>query len=146
MGWVVNVTLRPLYPRERASTQYIGGWVGPRTGLEEYGKPRPHRDLDPRTVQPVVIRYTDWAITISTYNRTAAKYLLKANSKFAVLNLCFSCKDAIWGMKLSTHLLVVPTLRISGATHLLFPHAFMPRTGKILKHNKSVLMLNVHQY
>jgi hypothetical protein len=28
MGWVVNATPRPLYPRERPGTHYIGGWVG----------------------------------------------------------------------------------------------------------------------
>jgi len=49
-------------------------------------------------------------------------------------------------MKLSAYLHVVPTLRISGATHLLLTHAFMAWTGQILKHSKSVLMLNVHQY
>ena len=34
MGWVVNATLRLLYPPERAGTHCIGGWVGPRGGLE----------------------------------------------------------------------------------------------------------------
>ena len=32
-------------PRERAGTHCIGGWVGPRTGLDGYGKSRPHRYL-----------------------------------------------------------------------------------------------------
>ena len=32
--WVVNVTLRLLYPRERPGTHCIGGWVGPRACLE----------------------------------------------------------------------------------------------------------------
>jgi hypothetical protein len=32
--WVVNFTLRPLYPQRRIScTHWIGGWVGPRVGL-----------------------------------------------------------------------------------------------------------------
>jgi hypothetical protein len=31
---VVNVTLRPLCPRERKGTDCIGGWVGPRAGLD----------------------------------------------------------------------------------------------------------------
>ena len=35
MGWVVNTTPRPLYPRERDPG--IGGWVGPRAGLDECG-------------------------------------------------------------------------------------------------------------
>jgi len=32
--WVFNATLRPLYPRERPGTHYIGGWVGLRGGLD----------------------------------------------------------------------------------------------------------------
>ena len=34
MGWVVKATPRPLYPRERPGTHCIGGWVGPRAGLD----------------------------------------------------------------------------------------------------------------
>jgi hypothetical protein len=30
MGWVVNATPRPLYPRERPGTHCIGGWVDPK--------------------------------------------------------------------------------------------------------------------
>jgi len=59
MGWVVSVTRRPLYSRERPGTHCIGGWVGPRAGLEGCGKSRPHLGYDPRTVQPVASRYTD---------------------------------------------------------------------------------------
>jgi hypothetical protein len=29
MWWVVNITPRPLYPREIAGTHFIGGWVSP---------------------------------------------------------------------------------------------------------------------
>jgi hypothetical protein len=35
MGWVVNATPRPLYPREIPGTHCIGGKVGPRAG---YGR------------------------------------------------------------------------------------------------------------
>ena len=31
-----------LYPRERPGTHGIGGWVGPRVGLDGCGKSRPH--------------------------------------------------------------------------------------------------------
>ena len=55
MGWVVNVTPRPLYPREIPGIHRIGGWVGPRVGLDGCGKCRPHRD----SIQPVDSRYTD---------------------------------------------------------------------------------------
>jgi hypothetical protein len=39
-------------PRERPGTQCIGGWVGPRTGLEECGNSRPHRDWNPGPSSP----------------------------------------------------------------------------------------------
>jgi hypothetical protein len=37
MGWVVNATPRPLYPRERPGTHCIGGWVGPKADLDRRG-------------------------------------------------------------------------------------------------------------
>jgi hypothetical protein len=46
-GWVVSTTPRPLYPRERRGTHCIGGWVGPRVGLDVCEKSRPHRDSIP---------------------------------------------------------------------------------------------------
>jgi hypothetical protein len=39
-GRVVSTTPRPLYPRERPGTHCIGGWVGPRTGLDVCEKSR----------------------------------------------------------------------------------------------------------
>jgi hypothetical protein len=33
-AWVINATLRPLYPREWPGTHCAGVWVGPRTGLD----------------------------------------------------------------------------------------------------------------
>ena len=62
MGWVINATLRPLYAWERAGTHFIG----PRAGLDGYGKSRPPPGLDPRTVQPIASRYTDWVIAALT--------------------------------------------------------------------------------
>jgi hypothetical protein len=54
----------PLYPRGKCpGIHCIGGWVGPRVGLEGCGKSRPPPGLDPRTVQPEASSYTDWAIT-----------------------------------------------------------------------------------
>jgi hypothetical protein len=55
-------------PSERApDTHCIGGWVGPRAGLDAVVKgriPSPRRESNPdeQVVQPVVSRYTDWAI------------------------------------------------------------------------------------
>jgi hypothetical protein len=53
MGWVVNATPRPFYPQERRGTHCIGGWVGPRAGLDGCGKSPNPQGFDPRTVHPV---------------------------------------------------------------------------------------------
>jgi len=42
--WVVSTTLRSLYPRERSGTHCIGRWVGPKAGLDGWGKSRLHWD------------------------------------------------------------------------------------------------------
>ena len=49
------------YPRERPGTRCIEGWVDPKAGLDRCRKSRPPLGFDPRTVQPVVSRYTDYA-------------------------------------------------------------------------------------
>jgi hypothetical protein len=46
MGWEVNATPLPLYPRQRLGTHYIGGWVGPRVFLENLPSPTGTRSLD----------------------------------------------------------------------------------------------------
>jgi hypothetical protein len=48
-------------PRERPGTHCIGGWVGPRAGLDRCGKSRSPPGFDPRTVQLVASRYTGYA-------------------------------------------------------------------------------------
>jgi hypothetical protein len=52
----VSFTSRPLYPRERApGTHWIGGWVGPRAGLDAVVKrkiPNPCQDSNPRSYSP----------------------------------------------------------------------------------------------
>jgi hypothetical protein len=62
---VVNATPRPFYPRQRLSTHCIGGWVGPRASLDMCGN-LASPGFDPRTVQAVECRYTDWAIAAHT--------------------------------------------------------------------------------
>jgi hypothetical protein len=47
MGWVIDGTPRPLYPRERRGSHCIGGWLGPLPS-----------GFDPRIVQSVASRYT----------------------------------------------------------------------------------------
>ena len=51
-GVRVSTTPRPLYPRKRPGTHCIGGWMGPRAGLDGCGKSRPHRDSIPGPSNP----------------------------------------------------------------------------------------------
>jgi hypothetical protein len=44
--------LATLYPRERPGTHCIGGWVGPRAGLDWCGKSSHHRDSTPGPSSP----------------------------------------------------------------------------------------------
>jgi hypothetical protein len=73
MGWVVNDTPRPLYPRERPGTHCTGGWVELRARSGRVRKISSLPGFDPRTVQPVSSSYTDCAIPahygdrVSTY-------------------------------------------------------------------------------
>jgi hypothetical protein len=53
MGWVVNATPRPPYPRQGPGTHCIGGWVGPHGRSGRVLKISPSPGFDPRTVQPV---------------------------------------------------------------------------------------------
>ena len=46
-------------PPGKKDTHFIGGCVGLRAGVDGFGKSRPSPAIDPRTVQPVVSRYTD---------------------------------------------------------------------------------------
>ena len=54
-GWEVSVTPRPFF------THCTEGWLGPRAGMDRCGESRLPPGFDPRTVQPVASRYTDWA-------------------------------------------------------------------------------------
>jgi hypothetical protein len=69
MGWVFNATLRPLYPRERAGTHYIGGWVGPTAGLNGCRKSRSNgiRSPDLPTCSGLLYRLSYLAHSIEIY-------------------------------------------------------------------------------
>ena len=57
-GWVVNATPRPLYPRYPLYRRLSG----PQSLSVRVWKISPPPGFDPRTVQPVASRYTDWTI------------------------------------------------------------------------------------
>jgi len=51
-----------LLPRYRPVTHCVGGWLVPRVSADGCEKTRPPPGFDPRTVQPVASRYTDYVI------------------------------------------------------------------------------------
>jgi hypothetical protein len=57
-----------LAPRKRLGTHCKGGWVGPRAGLDSWSP-----EFDPRTVQIVASRYTDYAIPALMAEETGRK-------------------------------------------------------------------------
>ena len=81
MGRVVNASPRLLYPRERdpvTTVQEIGG--GGEQG--HFGRvlkiSSPPPGFEPRTVQPVASRYTDWDIRAVNSNIMKIKYQSQA--------------------------------------------------------------------
>jgi hypothetical protein len=60
LDWVVIATPRPLYPRKRPGTHCVGGWVGPRAGLDGCKKSRPPPGFVPWTVQRVTRQNQNW--------------------------------------------------------------------------------------
>ena len=90
MGIVVNATPRPLYPREITDNHCIGGWVGPRAGLNVCGQSRPPPTVDPRNCDipvrlseflPMHVPYFDLALNCNRPERTATKALLDSEPK-----------------------------------------------------------------
>jgi hypothetical protein len=59
MGWLVNATLRPLYPMRLPGNHHVVVWIGLRAGMVGCGIFRSPPGFDPRTVHPVVSRYAD---------------------------------------------------------------------------------------
>ena len=96
--WVVSTTSQPLYPWERPGTQCIAGWVGPRAGLDGWGKSRQPPGFNPRTAQPVASRYTDWAIPapyiVGKNTHTKIKILSLGSFNFRKVN--WRRDDGIW--------------------------------------------------
>jgi hypothetical protein len=65
-----------LPPGKRPCTHCKGEWVGPRTGVDGFGKFRRPPGFDLRTVQPVASRCTDWA-TLPTINSVRLVYFVQ---------------------------------------------------------------------
>ena len=60
-GWGVSITPRPLFTRGKTRYPLYRRLGGPQGLCEQVRKISPPPGLDPRTVQPVASRYTDYA-------------------------------------------------------------------------------------
>ena len=93
-----------LYPRERPGTHCTGDWVGPRVGLDRCGKSRPPPGFDPRTVQPIASRYTDYATLIVL---DSSQFILLLSSPICTWSLFRECIIT----KHSAHSSFIPKLK-----------------------------------
>jgi len=65
MGWMINATPCPLYPREWTRYPWCMGLGGPRADLDECGKSRLHRDSIRGSSNPYRVRIPrtlSWAL------------------------------------------------------------------------------------
>jgi hypothetical protein len=74
--WVVSITLRSTYRRERPGT-YAGGLVGLQAGPDGTKNFAPS-EFDPRLVHPIASRYIDWANSAAYLSRTMSIILCTA--------------------------------------------------------------------
>jgi hypothetical protein len=81
-------------PREIPGTHCTGGWVGPRAGLDRCGKYRPPPGFDPRTVQPVTSRYTEW-VTRTTGNCIVSGNEKYNNTRTPWMALGYTCRENV---------------------------------------------------
>jgi len=66
-GWSKPRTGRFNPVKEAQHLRYRRLGVSPKACLDGCEKSRPSQEFDPRTVQPVASRYTDWAIPVHVY-------------------------------------------------------------------------------
>ena len=67
---VVSTTLLPFIPWENSVPFAKESWVGTGTLLDVCGKFYPTPEFDPRNIQPVTIRNTDYANPAAIYTTT----------------------------------------------------------------------------
>ena len=96
-GRMVNATPRQFYPRKRAGTPCIGGWVVPKAGLDGFGKPLPRRDSIPgpsssTTLVPdtvgIVYRLVTSGFKQNAYNFLSAQQAYSLKDAEFLLSLC----------------------------------------------------------
>ena len=92
--WLVNSTPRPIYPRERRDTHFIGGWVVPMIRLGGCGKSHPPPGFDLRKVQPVASRHINYTMPAHVIQWNLFIYLFSLS--FPILFHYIVWMDTCW--------------------------------------------------
>jgi len=83
---------KPLLPLgKKPSTYCIGGWVGPRTGLDRCGKLASPPGFDPQTIQPIASCYTNCSILAYLLGVCKIKYNLCDKQKHFFIVVILYC-------------------------------------------------------
>jgi len=77
-NWVIKVTPRPLYPRERQPVPIVKSLSGPRSLLGWVRKISFPRRFGPRTTQRLTRRYKDYSIAAHLQSGQGKRYLYSA--------------------------------------------------------------------
>jgi hypothetical protein len=86
------------YPRERPGTRFTGGLGGPQGRSRRVQKISPTPGFDPRTVQPVGSRYTDYAIRPTADCVFMIIYVL-CLTEYITLSYCITQRDGTYQNK-----------------------------------------------
>jgi hypothetical protein len=90
-------------------THWIGTWLDPRAGLDDVERPHWDRDSDPLIVQPVVSRYTDYAIPAPSLNGNVSIMLMDCIQ--CDIPLCYSGSSYyVSDISRNFHLLITETV------------------------------------
>ena len=114
MGRAVHATPRPLYPIERYPVPIVQEARWAQGAIWTGTEISPPQEIDPRSVQPVASRYTDWpilALDIDTIQCFRRLLVTTGNSLFIVM----SNASGLLGLSLWTLSLVNPPLKKLGA-------------------------------
>jgi hypothetical protein len=115
-GWVVSTTPRP------PGTQFTGGWVGPRAGLDVCEKSRPHRDFFCSTALYSIARvYTTHLQIVTISPLPSVNFILGTYVHSLVIRLVHSFTHA---RHHSVHFPCPPPLSFLSSSHTLPTNPF----------------------
>ena len=130
---------RPLYPRERPGTHWVGGWLGPRASLDRCGKSRPTGIRSPDCSAHSKSLY-GLSYLVPPWFLVGPRYLYivwNVQTGFGILVAPTQCVmgPLSQGVKVTARFHLLQRLRMSWAIPVLHIHAFMTCTGSALHFN-----------